>query len=98
MLSEPRRVLVSEPNDFSVGNVPTPDKVGRIGDTFYFFYQIPSELTDGEEAYISYTAPSSYEYGVNLSGDAVTDLLTLSFDSGDHLEIEVGRRVEVEVY
>lgn len=91
MLSEPRRVVVSEPNDFSVGNVPTPDKVGRIGDTFYFFYQIPSELTDGEEAYISYTAPSSYEYGVNLSGDAVTDLLTLSFDSGDHLEIEVGR-------
>ena len=82
---------MSEPNDFSVGNVPTPDKVGRIGDTFYFFYQIPSELTDGEEAYISYTAPSSYEYGVNLSGDAVTDLLTLSFDSGDHLEIEVGR-------
>jgi hypothetical protein len=94
MLSEPRAVIVSEPSDFqkdfSEGGVPTPDKVGRIGDTFYFFYLIPGELIDGEEAYISYTAPSSYQYGVDISGDAVENLLNLSFDSGDHLEIEVG--------
>jgi len=81
---------MSQPNDFSEGNVPQPDKVGRIGDTFYFFYQIPSELIDGEVAYISYTAPSSYQYSVDISGEAVNNLLDSSFDSGDHLEIELG--------
>ena len=81
---------MSQPNDFSEDNVPRPDKVGRYGSVFYYFYQIPPELTGGEEAYISYTAPSSYQYGVNLSGDATQSLLNKSFDSGDHLEIEVG--------
>ena len=81
---------MSKPNDFSEGNVPKPDKVGRIGSVFYFFYQIPTELTGGEVAYISYTSPSAYQYGVDTTDDATQALLNLSFDSGDHLEIEVG--------
>ena len=81
---------MSQPNDFSSNNAPKPDKVGRIGNVYYFFYQIPPELIGGEVAYLSYTAPSSYEYGVNVSGDAAQALLNQSFDSGDHLEIEVG--------
>tara|TARA_R100000234_G_scaffold38673_1_gene22875 strand:- start:8508 stop:9662 length:1155 start_codon:yes stop_codon:yes gene_type:complete len=81
---------MSKPNDFSEGNVPKPDKVGRIGSVFYFFYQIPTELTGGEVAYISYTAPSAYQYTVDTTNNATQALLNQSFDSGDHLEIEVG--------
>lgn len=81
---------MSNPNDFSEDNVPKPDKVGRIGSVFYFFYQIPTELTGGEVAYISYTAPSAYQFTVDTTDDATQALLNLSFDSGDHLEIEVG--------
>ena len=43
---------MSKPSDFSNNNAPKPDKVGRIGSVFYFFYQIPTELTGGEGAYI----------------------------------------------